>query len=442
MISVIVASYRYIPEPSWLLNVCLGLQMGGAVGNLIDRIQVGYVVDFIDLTFWPVFNVADSAICIGVAGLAYTRAVPAASASPGASCREPTERPMPERRTAAPQPRRPDRMAPSRSRCRRTPPSTRLDAFLAKYGEGRSRSDWQRLIQQGAVTLDGKLRAPERSRAERPAHPVSQTAAVAVQREFPPAAEIPVTIVYEDPSMIVVNKPAGLVVHPAPGPRGWHAGERAASRAFRIWPIRPVSSRPGIVHRLDKDTSGLIVDRAHDGGDGCAPDPVQGADGPEASTCCWSRATSPRKRLRSRCRSAATQRDRTADGRVARVGASRGPSSSVLERYGDFTLVEADLQSGRTHQLRVHFQFIGHPVAGDTTYGNVRGPTGLRRQFVHAAYDAHYVARTMAPSTSSTRRCRPTCARRWSGCARFGASRPRACRPGHGGTGGPSERRP
>jgi signal peptidase II len=76
VISVIVASYRYIPEPSWLLNMCLGLQMGGAIGNLIDRIQVGYVVDFIDLTFWPVFNIADSAICVGVAGLAYTALFP------------------------------------------------------------------------------------------------------------------------------------------------------------------------------------------------------------------------------------------------------------------------------------------------------------------------------------------------------------------------------
>src|SRR6185503_5924846 len=76
VISVIVSSYRYIPEPSWLLNVCLGLQMGGAIGNLIDRIQVGYVVDFIDLTFWPVFNIADSAICVGVAGLAYTALFP------------------------------------------------------------------------------------------------------------------------------------------------------------------------------------------------------------------------------------------------------------------------------------------------------------------------------------------------------------------------------
>ena len=72
VIAVIVASYRYLPEPSWLLNFCLGLQMGGAIGNLIDRVRVGYVVDFIDLTFWPVFNIADSAICVGVAGLAFS----------------------------------------------------------------------------------------------------------------------------------------------------------------------------------------------------------------------------------------------------------------------------------------------------------------------------------------------------------------------------------
>jgi len=72
VIGVIVASYRYMTEPPLLLNVCLGLQLGGAVGNLIDRIRVGYVVDFVDLTFWPVFNVADSAICVGVAGLAYS----------------------------------------------------------------------------------------------------------------------------------------------------------------------------------------------------------------------------------------------------------------------------------------------------------------------------------------------------------------------------------
>lgn len=71
VIVVIVASYRQIKEPSWSLNLALGLQMGGAIGNLIDRIRTGYVVDFFDLTFWPVFNIADSAICVGVGLLAW-----------------------------------------------------------------------------------------------------------------------------------------------------------------------------------------------------------------------------------------------------------------------------------------------------------------------------------------------------------------------------------
>jgi signal peptidase II len=76
VIAVIVASYHQIKEPNWLLNLALGLQMGGAVGNLVDRIRSGYVVDFFDLSVWPVFNVADSAICVGVAILAWTLLFP------------------------------------------------------------------------------------------------------------------------------------------------------------------------------------------------------------------------------------------------------------------------------------------------------------------------------------------------------------------------------
>jgi len=76
VIAVIVASYRQIKEPNWLLNLALGLQMGGAIGNLVDRIRSGYVVDFVDLSVWPVFNVADSAICVGVAVLAWTLLFP------------------------------------------------------------------------------------------------------------------------------------------------------------------------------------------------------------------------------------------------------------------------------------------------------------------------------------------------------------------------------
>lgn len=76
VVGVIVVSYRQLAQPGWLLNICLGLQLGGAIGNLIDRMRYGFVVDFVDLTVWPVFNVADSAIVCGVTGLAYTLLFP------------------------------------------------------------------------------------------------------------------------------------------------------------------------------------------------------------------------------------------------------------------------------------------------------------------------------------------------------------------------------
>jgi 23S rRNA pseudouridine1911/1915/1917 synthase len=257
----------------------------------------------------------------------------------------------------------------------------RIDAFLARYGEGRSRSDWQRLIQQGAVTLDGKIVRPS-DRVLAGQRIRVQTAAVAVPRDIPPASEILVTIVYEDPAMIVVNKPAGLVVHPAPGHED---GTLVNALVARFPDLSDPSGdgRPGIVHRLDKDTSGLLVVGRTTAAMGALQIQfkertaqkkylllVQGdlAEEEAAIEVPIGRDARDRKRMAAR-----------EGGRESRT------QFTVLERYGDYTLVEADLQSGRTHQLRVHFQFIGHPVAGDKTYGNGRGPAGLRRQFVHAA---------------------------------------------------------
>lgn len=260
----------------------------------------------------------------------------------------------------------------------------RIDAFLSRYGEGRSRSDWQRLIQQGAVTLDGKLVRPSDRVA--PGQWIRvQTAAAAVQREIPPASEIPVTIAYEDPAMIVVNKPPGLVVHPAPGHETGTLVNALVAR-FPDLADRAGDGRPGIVHRLDKDTSGLLVVGRTTAAMGALQQQfkersahkkylllVQGdlADEEAAIDVPIGRDARDRTRMAAR-----------EGGRESRT------QFVVLERYGDYTLVEADLQSGRTHQLRVHFQFIGHPVAGDRTYGNGRGPAGLRRQFVHACYMA------------------------------------------------------
>ena len=170
VISVIVASYRYIPEPSWLLNVCLGLQMGGAVGNLIDRIQVGYVVDFIDLTFWPVFNVADSAICVGVAGSGLHRPLPAAprdrrdAVDRPASVRCLSDVPLKPRHVVPPERRRADRGAAVRraDAAGRVPGPLRrgpLPLRVAAADRGRRRHARR------------PPRAPERPRRRGPARP-------------------------------------------------------------------------------------------------------------------------------------------------------------------------------------------------------------------------------------------------------------------------------
>jgi len=260
----------------------------------------------------------------------------------------------------------------------------RLDAFLGKYGEGRSRTEWVRLIEDGSVTLEGRrVRPSDRVSGGQRVQLVTR-AREATERPQP-SAEIPLTIVYQDAAMIVVNKPPGLVVHPAPG----HEDGTLVNALLARFPELADESgeqRPGIVHRLDKDTSGLIVIGKTTAAMVALQEQFKErtaekrylllvhGDIPEAEAAIEvpiGRDTRDRKKMAART-----------GGRESRTG------FTVLERYGDFTLVEADLQSGRTHQLRVHFQFIGHAVAGDKTYGNdkLRGLPGLRRQFVHACY--------------------------------------------------------
>ena len=261
----------------------------------------------------------------------------------------------------------------------------RLDAFLARYAQGRSRTEWQKLIEDGAVTVDGRrfragdrIAEGQRVQVTPPNVPQLQTG----PRRPRPAAEITLSILYQDPAMIVVNKPPGLVVHPAPG----HEDGTLVNALLAIFPELSDPSgeqRPGIVHRLDKDTSGLIVIGRTTAAMAALQQQfkersaekrylllVQGdlADAEAAIEVPIGRDQRDRKRMAAR-----------SGGRESRT------RFTVLERYGDFTLVDAELQSGRTHQLRVHFQYIGHPVAGDRTYGNGRGPAGLRRQFVHAS---------------------------------------------------------
>jgi 23S rRNA pseudouridine1911/1915/1917 synthase len=256
----------------------------------------------------------------------------------------------------------------------------RLDAFLARYVEGRSRSEWQRLIEVGGVTLDGRRIKPGDRIA---VGQRIQIQPVPAHVELRPAANIPLSIVYDDPTMIVVNKPPGLVVHPAPG---HEEGTLVNALLARFPELRDPTGqqRPGIVHRLDKDTSGLIV----------IGRTVEAVARLQTQ---FRERTATKKYLLlvlgdlaevAAAIDVPIGRDRRDRKRMAAQSDGRESRTEfrILERFGQFTLVEAILMSGRTHQLRVHFQFIGHPVAGDRTYGRGKGPPGLKRQFVHASY--------------------------------------------------------
>ncbi|HEX3247132.1 MAG TPA: RluA family pseudouridine synthase [Chloroflexota bacterium] len=256
----------------------------------------------------------------------------------------------------------------------------RLDAFLTKSVGGRSRSDWQRLVELDLIKVNGRSAKP--STRVWPNEHVSIDP-VAPHATLRAATEIPIDIIYEDPAMVVVNKPPGLVVHPAPG----HESDTLVNALLARFPELqdPTGElRPGIVHRLDKDTSGLIVigrtiqavaelqrqmkdrtsvKRYHVLVNGVIHEDEAVIDAPIG------RDTRDRQKMSIR-----------ADAREA-VTRFR-----VTERFEDYTLVDATLETGRTHQLRVHFAFIGHGVAADGTYGSGRRPAGLHRQFVHAHY--------------------------------------------------------
>jgi 23S rRNA pseudouridine1911/1915/1917 synthase len=265
---------------------------------------------------------------------------------------------------------------------------TRLDAYLAAKIEGWSRARLQRLIEAGDVLVNGSV--PKAS------YKVSDGDEVEVELTPSPASNftpenIPLEIVFEDDSVIVINKPAGLVVHPA---AGINSGTLANALAYHFQQLaNSGSSRPGIVHRLDKDTSGLLVAAKTESSHQHLSDQfrarkvfksyvalVYGVVKQESGRIDQPIARDPRNRTR-----------------MAIVAGGRGAVSlyKVRRSYDSFTLLDVELKTGRTHQIRVHLSSLKHPVVGDELYGSGRDNNvqdvqlrarirKLHRQFLHA----------------------------------------------------------
>ena len=258
----------------------------------------------------------------------------------------------------------------------------RLDKVIAAEVPELSRTQAQRLIEDGLVTLDGRAATKPGQRLERPA-----TIAVRIPPPGPagnlPQA-IPLDIIFENDDLLVVNKPAGMVVHPAAG----HAQGTLVNAVLGHAPgLDGVGDeqRPGIVHRLDRDTSGLIVVAKNDAAHRALQRQFKDRE-VEKVYLALVDGHPPTNTGRIEAAIGRDLRDRK---RMAVVPERQGRPAvteyHVLEKFPAHTFVEARLLTGRTHQLRLHFAYLKCPIVGDTVYGRRTPSLPIERQFLHAA---------------------------------------------------------
>ena len=263
----------------------------------------------------------------------------------------------------------------------------RLDAYLASQIEGWSRARLQRLIENEDVLVNGKIAKP--SYKLREGDEIEAELVVAPIDVFTPE-NIPLDIVYEDETLVVVNKPAGLVVHPA---AGTPSGTLANALAYHFQKLPGTGVRPGIVHRLDRDTSGLLVVAKTD----AALEKLSDQFRDRSVYKSYVALVHGRVLTNSGKIDQPLARDPSNRTRMAVVRAGRNALTlyRVRRAFERFTLLDVELKTGRTHQIRVHLMWMKHPVVGDEMYGGGRDNTirdprlrarirGLHRHFLHA----------------------------------------------------------
>ena len=256
----------------------------------------------------------------------------------------------------------------------------RLDAFLARTVPGLTRSAAQRLLEAGAVTVNG---APGRKNDKTAPGDAVEAALPDPEPVDVVPQDIPLDVVYEDDWVIVVNKPVGMVVHPAPGhPDGTlvnallhHCGDSLSGINGQL--------RPGIVHRIDRDTSGLII--------------AAKSDAAHLSLAAQLQDHTLYREYEAVCVGTLREDAGTVDAPIGRHPVDRKKMAvdvkngrpavthwAVIARYPGHTHIRCRLETGRTHQIRVHLASIGHPLLGDMVYGAKKPVPGLAGQCLHA----------------------------------------------------------
>ena len=239
---------------------------------------------------------------------------------------------------------------------------TRADVFLAAK-LGVSRSNMQKLLEDGRVKRGEKIiKANYKVRA-------GEMFVVDIPEPEPIEAvpeNIPLDIIYEDDDVVVLNKARGMVVHPAPGN---YTGTLVNALLYHCSNLSGINSaiRPGIVHRLDKDTSGIMIVAKND-----------------AAHISLSQQIQSKTAVRTYLAVARDKTDRKKMSVVKEGGRDAITDYKVLERFGKYTLVRCKLRTGRTHQIRVHMEYLGYPLVGDPKYSPMKTPFGIKGQALHS----------------------------------------------------------
>ncbi len=255
---------------------------------------------------------------------------------------------------------------------------TRADVFLAAK-LGVSRSNMQKLLEDGRVKRGEKIiKANYKVRA-------GEMFVVDIPEPEPIEAvpeNIPLDIIYEDDDVVVLNKARGMVVHPAPGN---YTGTLVNALLYHCSNLSGINSaiRPGIVHRLDKDTSGIMIVAKNDAAHISLSQQIQ------SKTAVRTYIAVVRGNIKTDSGTIETQiaRDKNDRKKMAVVkegGRDAITDYEVLERFGKYTLVRCKLRTGRTHQIRVHMEYLGYPLVGDPKYSPMKTPFGIKGQALHS----------------------------------------------------------